>query len=110
MVRRLWAFEAEPTVPLHGDNTTVGSNVDDRAARSVKKFSPFYYLTDMEVQHRLLLGWRMAHTTINAGSQRGDTGGVTSQIHLGLDAKSVGTGRGAGRRRVTRTSRRASFS
>ena len=51
MVRRLWAFEAEPTVPLHGDDTAVGSHVDDRAARSVKRFSPFDYLTDMEVQH-----------------------------------------------------------
>jgi hypothetical protein len=63
-VRTLPAFKAEPTVPLHSNNVAIGSHVDDRAARGVREFSPFDYLTDIEVQHRLLRGWRMACTTI----------------------------------------------
>src|SRR6185369_10427827 len=97
-------------VPLHGHSVAVGSHVDDRAARGVRQFAPFDYLTDIEVHHRLLLGWGMAHTHHpNAGRKRGDTGGANKcQIHLGLDTKTDKPRPGAGGARVTRRLRPAS--
>src|SRR4029453_18908267 len=84
----------------------VGRHMDDRAARAVRQFSPFDYLTDFEVQHRLLLRLGARHTQPSSECRLRAWVQQARYTWVSMPRAS-NRGRGAGEPRVTRTSRPA---